>query len=53
MMLQPPPPEAIELIPARNRRTALFIADTDDIQPPGRLEQIARIMGGHEHGNVS
>ncbi len=53
MMLHSPPPEAIELIPARNRRTTFFIADTDDIQPPGRLEQIARIIGGHEHGNAS
>jgi hypothetical protein len=53
MMLQPPPSEAIELVPTRNRRAALFVADTDDIQPPDRLEQIERIISGDQHGDPS
>jgi hypothetical protein len=53
MMLQPPPSEATRLLAARSRRTALFVADTDDIQPPDRLEEIQRIIGEHRDGDVS
>jgi hypothetical protein len=53
MMLQPPPPEAVELVAARNRRAALFVADTDDIQPPEELEEIERIIGRRQDGDVS
>jgi hypothetical protein len=53
MMLQSPPPEATKLLAARSRRTALFVADTDDIQPPDRLEEIERIIGEHRDGDVS
>jgi hypothetical protein len=52
-MLQSPPPEATKLLAARSRRTALFVADTDDIQPPDRLEEIERIIGEHRDGDVS
>jgi hypothetical protein len=53
MMLQPPPPEATKLLAARSRQTALFVADTDDIQPPDRLEEIERIIGEYQDGDVS
>jgi hypothetical protein len=48
LFLQRPPEEAVELIPEDQRQGAAFIADTLDIQPPERIETIARIVGGAE-----
>jgi hypothetical protein len=42
--LQRPPQEALEHVPADERQTAAFIADTSDIQPPDRLETISLII---------
>jgi hypothetical protein len=44
-LLQRPPDEAMEHIPSGDRQAAGFIAETSDIQPPERAEQIARILG--------
>ena len=44
LLLQRPPEEAMEHIPRGERQTAGFIAETSDIQPPQRAEQLARIL---------
>jgi hypothetical protein len=44
-LLQRPPDEAMEHIASGDRQAAGFIAETADIQPPERAEQIARILG--------
>jgi hypothetical protein len=48
LILQRPPKEAIDRVPEGDRQAAAFIADTSDIQPPDRLESLARILGGPE-----
>ena len=48
LILQRPPKEAIDRVPEDDRQAAAFIADTSDIQPPDRLESLARILGGPE-----
>jgi hypothetical protein len=45
LLLERPPEEAMEHIPAAERRTAGFIAATSDIQPPDRAEAVERILG--------
>jgi hypothetical protein len=44
LLLQAPPKEAVEHIPSRDRQTAGFIAETSDIQPPDRAEDLERIL---------
>jgi hypothetical protein len=46
LLLQRPPEEAMEHIPTRERQAAGFIAETSDIQPPDRAEDLLRILGG-------
>lgn len=45
LLLQRPPEEAMEFIPRGERQAAGFIAETSDIQPPERAEQLVRILG--------
>ncbi len=45
LLLQPPPEEAMEHIPQRERQAAGFVAETLDIQPPDRAEHLDRILG--------
>jgi hypothetical protein len=49
LILQRPPEEAIEHIPEDERKGALFIAETTDIQPPERFEALAQIIGDTEN----
>jgi hypothetical protein len=44
LLLQRPPEEAMEHIPNRERQAAGFIAETSDIQPPDRAEDLVRIL---------
>lgn len=44
LILQHPPSEALEHLPADERQAAAFIADTLDIQPPDRLETISQMI---------
>jgi hypothetical protein len=44
LILHHPPDEALEHLPADDRQSAAYIADTADIQPPDRLETISRIL---------
>ena len=46
LFLQRPPEDAVELIRDEERQALAFIAEPADIQPPERLETIARILGG-------
>jgi hypothetical protein len=48
LFLHHPPGEAIELLVEEERQSALFIADTSDVQPPERLETILQILRGAE-----
>jgi hypothetical protein len=41
--LQPPPPDALEALSPAERGRALFIAETTDVQPPERLDDIRAI----------
>lgn len=45
LLLQRPPEEAMEHVPSGERQASGFIADTSDIQPPERAEQLVRILG--------
>ena len=45
LLLQRPPEEAMEHIPNGQRRAAGFIAETSDIQPPDRADDLVRILG--------
>ena len=45
LLLQPPPGDALELVPRDDRREIAFIAEPSDIQPPERLPTLARILG--------
>jgi hypothetical protein len=45
LLLQRPPEEAMEHIPSGERQAAGFIAETSDIQPPDRAEDLVRILG--------
>jgi hypothetical protein len=45
LLLQRPPEEAMEHVPAGERQAAGFIAETPDIQPPDRAEELVRILG--------
>ena len=45
LLLQRPPEEAMEHIPRGERQAAGFIAETSDIQPPDRAEDLVRILG--------
>ena len=45
LLLQRPPEEATEHIPSGERQAAGFIAETSDIQPPDRAEDLVRILG--------
>lgn len=47
-ILHRPPPDAIEHIPEGDRESAVFIADTSDIQPPDRESAIERIVRRQE-----
>lgn len=49
-LLQRPPEEAMEHVPGGERQAAGFIAETSDIQPPDRAEQLIRILGTAERG---
>jgi hypothetical protein len=44
LLLQRPPEEAMEHIPTGARRAVGFIAETSDIQPPDRAEDLVRIL---------
>ena len=44
LLLQQPPKEAIEHIPSRDRQASGFIAETTDIQPADRAEDLERIL---------
>jgi hypothetical protein len=46
--LHHPPGEAIKILVEEERQSALFIADTSDVQPPDRLETILQILRGAE-----
>jgi hypothetical protein len=48
LLLQRPPEEALEHVPERERQAAGFIADTSDIQPPDRAEDVERILRAAE-----
>jgi hypothetical protein len=50
LLLQRPPEEAREHISADERQASGFIADTSDIQPPERAEQLVRILGAAGRG---
>jgi hypothetical protein len=50
LLLQRPPEEAMEHIPRGERQAAGFIAETSDIQPPDRAEQLVRILGAAGRG---
>lgn len=52
LILRPPPPEALEAVAKRDRPRTLFVEDTDDIQPPERLEDIRRIARESEKGGA-
>ncbi len=45
LLLQRPPEEAMEHVPRGERQAAGFLAETSDIQPPDRAEQLVRILG--------
>jgi hypothetical protein len=49
LILRRPPEEAIEHIPEDERKGALFIAETTDIQPPERFEALTQIIGAMEN----
>jgi hypothetical protein len=49
LILQRPPEGAIEHIPEDERKGALFIAETADIQPPERFEILTQIIGATEN----
>ncbi len=44
LLLQRPPEYALEHVPKGERQAAGFIAETSDIQPPAREEDLARIL---------
>lgn len=44
LLLQEPPKEAVEHIPSRDRQAAGFIAETSDIQPVDRTDDLERIL---------
>jgi hypothetical protein len=48
LLLQRPPEEAMEHVPDRERQAAGFIADTSDIQPADRAEDLDRILRAAE-----
>ncbi len=50
LLLQRPPEEAMEHIPSGERQAAGFIAETSDIQPPDRAEDLVRILGATGRG---
>jgi len=50
LILQRPPEEAMEHIPSGERQAAGFIAETSDIQPPERAEELVRILGSEGRG---
>jgi hypothetical protein len=50
LLLQRPPEDAIEHIPKGERQAAGFIAETSDIQPPERVEDLVRILGDEGRG---
>jgi hypothetical protein len=50
LLLQRPPEDAIEHIPKGERQAAGFIAETSDIEPPERAEDLARILGAEGRG---
>jgi hypothetical protein len=50
LLLQRPPEEAMEHVPRGERQASGFIADTSDIQPPERAEQLVRILGAAGRG---
>lgn len=49
LILQRPPEEAVEHIPEHERKGALFIAETADIQSPERFEALTQIIGATEN----
>jgi hypothetical protein len=48
MLLQRPPEEAMEHVPERERQATGFIAETSDIQPSDRAEDLERILRAGE-----